>query len=132
MDLLMLPMSLYILPTKDLAEDDNDVEIVQTQGWEVPPPAGAKLLIVPVDFGQLTRKIQWLYTVKIVKSTEDKEWPFDVHLRKKAVRQPQKWYDIVRESQIQGLIPLSGAEGEGEKIVHPPTIRLIYEMLGEA
>ena len=43
-----------------------------------------------------------------------------------------RWYDIVEEVLYQGLVPIVGAHGEGDRISHQPTIRLIYEMLGEA
>jgi len=128
-----LPTSLYIMPTKDLDEADNlDEDELLTNGWVTPPPPGAQLLVVPSDPGQLTREIRRIYTVASAEPNDSKEWPWVLGVKGRKVATPRPWYDLVRESQVRGLVQLSGAPDEGEKIVHRPTIEMIYEMLGEA
>ena len=130
---MSLPTSLYIMPTEDLDESDNlDGDELLTYGWDTPPPPGAQLVVVPSDPGQLTREIRWIYTVESSKPNDNKDWPWVLGVKGRKVGTPRPWYDLVRESQVRGLVQLSGAPEEGEKIVHRPTIEMIYEMLGEA
>ena len=129
---MSLPTSLYIVPTEDLDEADNlDEDGLLTNGWETPPPLGAQLLVVPADSGQVSREIRWIYTVESSKPNDNKDWPWVLGVKGRKVGTPRPWYDLVRESQVRGLVQLSGAPEEGEKIVHRPTIEMIYEMLGE-
>jgi len=127
----MLPSALYIIPTKDL-EEDEELDCLLTSGWDATPGIGAKLLVVPVKEGQQLRQIKWLYTVTAVTETGDKEWPWELEVDIKHVATPCRWYDIVEEVSYQGLVPIVGSYGEGDRISHQPTIQLIYELLGEA
>ena len=125
-----LPISLYVVPTEDLVEDE-EIDGVLTKGWEQPPTAGSTLLIVPSDPGQQNRRVRWLYTVVSVSHTDNRDWPLDLEIEAAEVRKPCTWYELVRQSQIEGLVPLSGAKDQGDCITHSATIRMIYEMLGE-
>lgn len=128
-----LPTSLWVMPTESLDEAENlDGDELLTQGWETPPPPGAQLLVVPSDAGQLTRKIRWIYTVRRSSANASKEWPWVLGVKGRKVTTPRPWYDLVRESQVRGLVQLSGAPEDGEKIIHLPTIEMIFELLGEA
>lgn len=128
---MMTPSALYIVPTGDL-EEDEELDCLLTSGWDAAPGIGAKLLVVPVKEGQQLRQIKWLYTVTAVTETGDKEWPWELEVDIKHVATPCRWYDIVEEVSYQGLVPIVGSYGEGDRISHQPTIQLIYEMLGEA
>lgn len=124
------PKALYVIPTESL-EEDEELESVLVSGWVTPPGVGATVLIVPLKDGELLRRIKWLYTVTSVVATQDKEWPLELGLELEKVRSPQRWYDIVSEVARQGLVPIVGARGHGDRISHQPTIDLILEMLGE-
>lgn len=126
----MLPSALYVVPTEDLEEDD-ELDCLLTSGWDTAPGIGAKLLVVPVKEGQQLRQIKWLYTVTAVIETGEKDWPWELEVRASLVSKPCRWYDIVEEVMYQGLVPIVGAYGQGDRISHRDTIRLIYEMLGE-
>lgn len=131
-----IPNSLYLMPTEDLDEDDaiEDCGLL-TKGWETPPQPGALLLVVPSDRDQSTRSIQCLYIVRKTSPTGDPEWPFELELEARLVSKPRTWYELVRETQIRGLAPLTGdleEEWTGSKLVHPATLSMIFEMLGEA
>jgi hypothetical protein len=126
----MLPSALYILPTEDL-EEDEELDCLLTSGWDTAPGVGAKLLVVPIKEGQQLRQIKWLYTVTAVIDAEEKEWSWELDVDIKHVATPCRWYDIVEEVLHQGLVPIVGSYGEGDRISHQPTIQLIYEMLGE-
>lgn len=126
-----MPTSLWIIPTEDLDEAEK-LDYLLIHGWDPPPPPGSQLLIVPSDSGQLTREIRWIYAVESAAPNDDKEWPWELEVKGRRVATPRPWYDLVRESQVRGLVQLSGAREEGEKVVHRPTIEMIYEMLGEA
>lgn len=126
----MLPSALYIIPTEDL-EEDEELDCLLTCGWDTAPGIGAKLLVVPEKDGQQLRQIKWLYTVKSVTETGDKDWPWELEVDIKHVARPRRWYDIVEEVLYQGFVPIVGSHGEGDRITHQPTIQLILEMLGE-
>ena len=126
----MFPSALYIVPTEDL-EEDEELGSLLTSGWDTAPGIGAKLLVVPVKEGQQLRQIKWLYTVTAVIETGQKDWPWELELDIKLVAKPCRWYDMVEEVLYQGLVPIVGSYGEGDRISHQPTIQLIYEMLGE-
>jgi hypothetical protein len=126
----MLPASIYIMPTENL-EEDEQLDSLLTFGWDTAPGVGSKLLVVPVKEGQQLREIKWLYTVTAVIETGDREWPWELEVDIKHVASPCRWYDIVEEVLYQGLVPIVGSHGEGDRISHQPTIQLIYEMLGE-
>jgi hypothetical protein len=126
-----VPTALWIVPTESLDEAEK-LNHLLIGGWETPPSNGAQLLVVPSDPGQLTREIRWIYTVKSSAPNDSNEWPWELRVKGRAVATPRPWYDLVRESQVRGLVSLSGASGMGEEIVHRPTIEMIYEMLGEA
>lgn len=125
-----MPNSLWIIPTEDLDEAEK-LDHLLIYGWDTPPPPGSQLLIVPTDPGQLTREIRWIYAVKSGAPNDDKDWPWELEIKGRSVATPRPWYDLVRESQVRGLVQLSGAPEEGERVVHQPTIEMIYEMLGE-
>jgi hypothetical protein len=130
----LIPSVLYLIPTENLDEDE-ELDSILVYGWEKPPQPGTTLLVVPSDRDQLTRNLRWLYTVKSTSETGDREWPFELELEARPVSQPRTWYEIVREGQFRGLAPLSGDLDEdwsGSKLVHPATISMIFEMLGEA
>ena len=127
----MFPSALYIVPTEDL-EEDEELGSLLTSGWDTAPGIGAKLLVVPVKEGQQLRQIKCLYTVTAVIETGQKDWPWELELDIKLVAKPCRWYDMVEEVLYQGLVPIVGSYGEGNRISHQPTIQLIYEMLGEA
>lgn len=127
----MLPSALYVVPTEDL-EEDEELDCLLTSGWDTAPGVGANLLVVPVKEGQQLRQIKWLYTVTAVIETGDREWPWELEVDIKHVASPCRWYDIVEQVSYQGLVPISGSQGGGDRISHQPTIQLIYEMLGEA
>ena len=127
----MLPSALYIVPTEDL-EEDEELDCLLASGWDTAPGIGAQLLVVPVKEGQQLRQIKWLYTVTAVIETGEKDWPWELEVDIKHVATPCRWYDIVEEVLYQGLVPIVGSHGEGDRISHQPTIQLIYEMLGEA
>ena len=132
-----IPNSLYLMPTENLDEDEvfEHSDELLTTGWEIPPQPGALLLIVPSDRDQFTRSIRHLYTVRKTSPTGDPEWPFALELEARLVSSPRTWYELVREGQIRGLAPLTGnleEEWTGSKLVHPATLSMIFEMLGEA
>jgi hypothetical protein len=125
------------MPTENLDEDEgfDDSDELLIRGWEIPPQPGALLLIVPSDRDQFTRSIRYLYTVRKTSPSEDPEWPFALELEARLVSHPRTWYELVRESQVRGLAPLTGDLEEdwtGSKLVHPATLSMIFEMLGEA
>ena len=126
----MLPSALYIVPTEDLVEDE-ELDCLLISGWDTAPGIGAKLLVVPVKEGQQLRQIKWLYTVAAVIETGEKDWPWELEVDIEHVANPCRWYDIVEEVMYQGLVPIMGSHGSGDRIAHQPTIRLILEMLGE-
>jgi hypothetical protein len=127
----MLPSVLYIMPTENL-EEDEQLDCLLTCGWDTAPGVGSKLLVVPVKEGQQLRQIKWLYTITAVIKTGEKEWPWELEVEIKHVAKPCRWYDIVEEVLYQGLVPILGSHGEGDRITHKQTIQLVYEMLGEA
>jgi len=126
-----VPTSLFVIPTESIDEAER-LDNLLIHGWETPPPSGSQLLIVPSDPGQLTREIRWIYSVESAAPNDDREWPWELGIKGRKVAKPRPWYDLVRQSQVRGLVQLSGAPEEGDKIVHRPTIEMIYEMLGEA
>ena len=129
-----IPNSLYLMPTENLDEDEGFDELL-IRGWETPPQPGAMLLVVPSDRDQSTRGIRYLYTVRNTLPTGDPEWPFELEVEARPVSHPRTWYELVRESQVRGLAPLTGdleEEWTGSKLVHPATLSMIFEMLGEA
>lgn len=126
----MLPAVLYIVPTEDL-EEDSELDFLLLSGWDIAPGIGASLLVVPVKEGQQLRVIKWLYTVVSVSATGKKDWPWELEVKVKPVAKPCRWYDIAEEVMYQGLVPIVGSSGQGDRISHSPTIQLIYEMLGE-
>ena len=128
---MMLPTSLYIVPTEDL-EEDVELDSLLVSGWDPSPGVGAKLLVVPIKEGQQLRHIKWLYTVTAVIETGKKDWPWELKVDIKHVATPCRWYDIVEEVSYQGLVPIVGARDQGDRISHQPTIQLISELLGEA
>ena len=127
----MVPSVLYICPTEDLDEDE-EIDSVLTTGWEFPPQCGAKVLIIPERDGQKLRQIRWIYTVTAFTETGDRDWPWDLEVKSQQVVTPRRWYDLVEAVLYNGLVPIVGSHGEGDRITHKPTIELIYEMLGES
>jgi len=125
-----VPTSLLIIPTESIDEAER-LDNLLIHGWETPPPPGSQLLIVPSDPGQIMREIRWIYSVESAAPNADKEWPWELGIKARKVAMPRPWYDLVRESQVRGLVQLSGAPEAGDTIIHRPTIEMIYEMLGE-
>jgi len=127
---MSVPTSLLIIPTESIDEAER-LDNLLIDGWENPPPPGSQLLIVPSDPGQIMREIRWVYSVESAAPSDDKKWPWELGIKGRKVAKPRPWYDLVRESQVRGLVQLSGAPEAGDTIVHRPTIEMIYEMLGE-
>lgn len=128
---MTVPAAVWIVPTENLDEAEK-LDHLFIGGWETPPSNGTQLLVVPSDPGQLRREIRWTYTVKSSAPNDSKEWPWELRVKGRAVATPRPWYELVRESQVRGLVSLSGAPEHGQELVHKPTIEMIFELLGEA
>jgi hypothetical protein len=127
-----LPSRIFLCPTQDFADGEPLDGVLFA--WDAPPPVGSILLLVPSDRDQSTRLVDRIFTVISVTESKDKEWPWDLDVEEKTVALPRSWYELVRESQIRGLVPLSGGADEEwtpVELTHTATIEMIYELLGE-
>lgn len=124
-----LPAALFTIPTQDLG-DNEELDAVAVTGFDPAPGPGAMCLIFPVRQGEQLRQITCVYEVASTTATGDRDWPWRLDVDPIPAPTPTRWYDIVEHLLVEGLKPVSGAYGEGDRVVHQPTIRAIYDLLG--